>query len=95
MEVSNIDSEGELNICLLHSHFFKDVIIKCGEIDGVVLGSWANINDHSFVRTRDEDSSHAAYWATAAIWSDSWDQRTIDRVSNSFSFLELYYVSSK
>ncbi|KAH7860687.1 hypothetical protein Vadar_016791 [Vaccinium darrowii] len=80
MGASVIDSDGELNVCLSRSHFFKDVIIECGEIDGVVLGPWANINGHSFVPVSDEDGSHAAYWAAAAIWSDAWDQRTIDRI---------------
>ncbi|CAL5368142.1 unnamed protein product [Camellia sinensis] len=80
MRVSSIDSEGEVNLCLSHSHFSKDLIIKCGEIDGVVLGAWENINEHSVVPVSDEDNSHAAYWAAAAIWFDAWDQRTIDRI---------------
>ncbi|XP_058186031.1 uncharacterized protein LOC131303262 isoform X4 [Rhododendron vialii] len=80
MGASVIDSDGELNVCLSRSHFFKDVVIECGEIDGVVLGPWANINGHSFVPMSDDDGSHGAYWAAAAIWSDAWDQRTIDRI---------------
>ncbi|KAL7230412.1 hypothetical protein ACSBR2_008822 [Camellia fascicularis] len=80
MRVSSIDSEGEVNLCLSHSHFSKDLIIKCGEIDGVVLGAWENVNEHSVVPVSDEDNSHAAYWAAAAIWFDAWDQRTIDRI---------------
>lgn len=92
MGASVIDSDGELNVCLSRSHFFKDVVIECGEIDGVVLGPWANINGHSSVPMSDEDGSHGAYWAAAAIWSDAWDQRTIDRVSYLFivSFPGLY-----
>ncbi|XP_028112522.1 uncharacterized protein LOC114310657 isoform X1 [Camellia sinensis] len=80
MRVSSIDSEGEVNLCLSHSHFSKDLIIKCGEIDGVVLGAWENVNEHSVVPVSDEDNSHAAYWAAAAIWFDAWDQKTIDRI---------------
>ncbi|KAL6977281.1 hypothetical protein U1Q18_026078 [Sarracenia purpurea var. burkii] len=80
MIVSDVDAEGELNLCLSNCLFFKDVIINCGEIDGVVLDSWTNIKENSFHPVSDEDSSHAAYWAAAAVWSDAWDQRTIDRV---------------
>ena len=63
---------------LLRSHLFDNLIIECGEIDGVVVGSWTNVNQSSSV---DEDNANAKYWAAAAIWSNAWDQRTVDRVS--------------
>lgn len=78
---SSSNSPGGLYLHLLHSHLFDNLIIECGEIDGVVLGSWTNVNLGSSVPAVDEDNAHAGYWAAAAIWSNAWDQRTIDRVS--------------
>ncbi|KAL5555832.1 hypothetical protein UlMin_038068 [Ulmus minor] len=65
---------------LLHSHEFSNFIIECNEIDGVVLGSWSNINENSSLPVADEDNVHAGYWAAAAVWSNDWDQRTTDRI---------------
>lgn len=56
--------------------------IPCGDIDGVILGSWAYMDDGSSTSDADEDSTPPSYWASAAAWSDAWDQRTIDRVSH-------------
>jgi hypothetical protein len=78
---SSSNSPGGLYLHLLHSHLFDNLIIECGEIDGVVLGSWTNVNLGSSVPVVDEDNAHAGYWAAAGIWSNTWDQRTIDRVS--------------
>lgn len=69
---------------LLNSHLFGNLIIQCGEIDGVVLGSWTNVNESSSEPVIDEDNAHAGYWAAAAVWSNAWDQKTIDRVSDYF-----------
>lgn len=66
---------------LLNSPLLGKLIIECGEIDGVVLGSWTKVSQSSSVAEAEEDSVHAGYWAAAAIWSNAWDQRTIDRVS--------------
>lgn len=66
---------------LLNSHLFGNLIIKCGEIDGVVSGSWTTVNERSSDPVVDEDNAHTGYWAAAAVWSDAWDQRTVDRVS--------------
>ncbi|KAH6833706.1 spatacsin carboxy-terminus protein [Perilla frutescens var. hirtella] len=76
---SNENPPGEISLHLLHP-LFKDLIISCGEIDGVVLGSWTTIDEHSVAAELDDDTSHAAYWATAAAWSDVWDQRVVDRI---------------
>lgn len=73
---------------LLHSPLVDKLIIECGEIDGVVLGSWTSVNQNSSGIEIDEDTAHAGYWAAAAIWSNAWDQRTIDRVSSHF-FLQV------
>lgn len=70
---------GEISLHLLHP-LFKDLIISCGEIDGVVLGPWTAIEDLPVAAEVDDDTSHAAYWATAAAWSDVWDQRVVDRI---------------
>ncbi|KAE7998209.1 hypothetical protein FH972_002775 [Carpinus fangiana] len=84
---SSSNSPGGLYLHLLHSHLFDNLIIECGEIDGVVLGSWTNVNLGSSVPVVDEDNAHAGYWVAAGIWSNTWDQRTIDRILLDQSFL--------
>jgi len=76
-----LNSPGQIKLQLLPSYLFSNLIIECGEIDGVVLGSWTSINGNSPDPVVDEDTAHAGYWAAAAAWSSAWDQRTIDRVS--------------
>lgn len=73
---------------LLHSHAFNNSTIECDDIDGVVFGSWANVivNENPSVRMVDEDSAYAGYWACAAVWFSFYDQRTIERVSQSSYF---------
>lgn len=66
---------------LLHSQSVDNLIIQCGEIDGVVLGSWTTVDESSSDSVVDDDNAHNGYWAAAAVWSNAWDQRTIDRVS--------------
>ncbi|KAL0378868.1 UNVERIFIED_CONTAM: hypothetical protein Sradi_3192300 [Sesamum radiatum] len=73
------DAVGEISLRLVHP-LFKNLIILCGEIDGVVLGSWTTVDEQSVAAEVDDDSSHAAYWAAAVAWSDAWDQRVIDRI---------------
>lgn len=53
-------------------------IIECGDVDGAVLGSWVNINDC----TKEFSGSNISdgYWACAAVWSDAWGPRTVDRI---------------
>ncbi|KAJ4966442.1 hypothetical protein NE237_018291 [Protea cynaroides] len=65
---------------LTSSNSFNNYIIECGEIDGVVIGSWTNIGEASDSLILEEEITHAGYWAAAAVWSDAWDQRTIDRI---------------
>lgn len=72
------EAPGDYGLRLLHPSAFRNHIIKCGDIDGVVLGSWENANASS--SEVDDDSSHAGYWASAAVWSNAWDQKTIDRI---------------
>lgn len=86
--VSNVDAPGDINLHLLHPPY-KSLIIPCGEIDGVVLGSWTSIDEQSIPTGVDDDSSEAAYWIAAAAWSDAWDQRIIDRVSHMLKFPKL------
>lgn len=59
-------------------------IIECGDVDGAVLGSWVNINDC----TKEFSGSNISdgYWACAAVWSDAWGPRTVDRVSHDCRF---------
>ncbi|KAF3781980.1 Spatacsin-C domain-containing protein [Nymphaea thermarum] len=61
------------------SHACNGQSIECGEIDGVVLGSWPDANESS-CHPVEEDNHHAFYWAGAVIWSDAWDQKTVDRI---------------
>ncbi|KAL5999630.1 hypothetical protein ACLOJK_037915 [Asimina triloba] len=59
---------------------FGDYTIKCGEVDGTVIGSWTKISESASFSIAEEDNIHAGYWASAAAWSDAWDQRTMDRI---------------
>ncbi|KAF6149487.1 hypothetical protein GIB67_011388 [Kingdonia uniflora] len=72
--------ENMLHLNLTCSHSFKDCIIECGEIDGVVTGPWENIDNRPAFLVVDEDNSYTGYWVAAAVWADAWDQRTIDRI---------------
>ncbi|KAL3818833.1 hypothetical protein ACJIZ3_004738 [Penstemon smallii] len=76
---SNDDALLEMSLHLLHP-LFNNLIITCGEIDGVVLGAWTSVDEHAVASEDDDDSNHAAYWAAAVAWSDAWDQRVIDRI---------------
>ncbi|KAK6150525.1 hypothetical protein DH2020_015457 [Rehmannia glutinosa] len=84
----NEDAPGEISLRLLHP-LFNNIVITCGEIDGVVLGSWTTVDEHSVAPEVDDDSSHAAYWTAAVAWSDAWDQKVIDRVSQIMQFPDL------
>lgn len=63
------------------SHACNGQSIECGEMDGVVLGSWPDANESSYYPI-EEDNHQAFYWAGAVNWSDAWDQKTVDRVSS-------------
>lgn len=86
-DTSTSNSPGEIYLHLLDSPLFNNLNIKCGEVDGVVLGSWTTVNESSSDPVFDEDNAHIGYWAAAAVWSNAWDQRTIDRVSHHSCFL--------
>uniref|UniRef100_A0A1J3EY96 Spatacsin C-terminal domain-containing protein n=1 Tax=Noccaea caerulescens TaxID=107243 RepID=A0A1J3EY96_NOCCA len=62
------------------SSLFQHFEIECGEVDGVVLGSWTNINESASEHALDESDATAGYWAAAAVWSNAWDQRTFDHI---------------
>lgn len=64
----------------------NNLTIECGEVDGAVLGLWRDVSKYSEIPVVDDDDTHACYWASAAVWSDAWDQRTIDRVSLFISY---------
>lgn len=65
---------------VLALHILNRPFIECGDIDGAVLGSWVNINDHADSKEFPGSNISDGYWACAAIWSDAWDQRTVDRI---------------
>ncbi|XP_021895508.1 uncharacterized protein LOC110812908 [Carica papaya] len=88
---STLNSIEEINLHLLGSHMFNNLIIKCGEIDGVVLGSWTSTNENSSDPMIEEDNSQAGYWAAAAVWYGAWDQRTIDR---SWKVMKRFHVNT-
>ncbi|KAL4378943.1 hypothetical protein GQ457_02G009710 [Hibiscus cannabinus] len=75
---STLNSPEGIHLCLLD--FFNNLKIECGEIDGVVLGAWANVSENSSDTVLEQDGVLAGYWAAAAVWSKAWDQRTIDRI---------------
>lgn len=80
MAVNDVTSTEEIKLPLLHL-LSNNLMIECGELDGAVLGLWRHISKYSNVPVIDDDDTHDCYWAAAAVWSDAWDQRTIDRVS--------------
>ncbi|GLT68925.1 hypothetical protein SLA2020_411170 [Shorea laevis] len=86
-------SSGGINLHLLDLHPFNNLVIKCGEIDGVVLGTWTNVKENLSDPAPDHDSASAGYWAAAAAWSNAWDQRTIDRIVLDQPFLMGIHVS--
>lgn len=78
-------SSRDLSFPILHTHLFNNVVVTSGDIDGVVLGAWASLNDSiSESEYAPEDSGTCdGFWAAAVVWSDVWDQKTFDRVSSS------------
>ncbi|XP_008786547.2 uncharacterized protein LOC103704848 [Phoenix dactylifera] len=79
-EAATTVTKSEAENLILSFHVFDDLTIECGDIDGVVIGCWENI-DHGYAFSPVcEDSVDAGYWACAAAWSDAWDQRTVDRI---------------
>ncbi|XP_004504003.1 uncharacterized protein [Cicer arietinum] len=76
----------ENRLRLLHNHSFDSLVIECGEIDGIVLDTWMNIDENSSALEVDDDDAHVGYWAAAAVWFDAWEQRTVDRMILNQSF---------
>jgi spatacsin len=70
---------------VLALHVYNHPLIECGDVDGAVLGSWVNIDEYSDFKEFSGSNISDGYWACAAVWSDAWDQRTVDRVSHDFS----------
>ncbi|KAF9603991.1 hypothetical protein IFM89_039345 [Coptis chinensis] len=83
----------EEKLQLICSHSFLDCTIECGEIDGVVIGPWADIGESSASIVSEDDTLQFGYWAAAAVWSDAWDQRTIDRIVLDQPFLMGVHVA--
>jgi spatacsin len=76
-----LSKESKLQL-ICSSGLFRDLSIQCGEIDGVVIGSWSTISSkEDFLTVQTQDNPSAGYWAGAALWLEAWDQRTMDRVS--------------
>ncbi|XP_075081105.1 uncharacterized protein LOC107825144 isoform X2 [Nicotiana tabacum] len=75
--VSNGNATKEIKLHLL-APLGRDLVIACGELDGVVLGSWINVNEQPNAPEADDDSTHSSYWSAAAVWFDAWDQRVVD-----------------
>ncbi|KAK7358900.1 hypothetical protein VNO77_00841 [Canavalia gladiata] len=76
----------ENRLRLLHNHSFDSLVIECGEIDGIVFDTWMDINESSSALEVNEEDAHVGYWAAAAVWFDSWEQRTVDRMILNQSF---------
>jgi len=75
----------DANNLKLNFRVCDNLTIECGDIDGVVTGSWASVAGGSTEVC--EDNPCAGYWACAAIWCDAWDQKIVDRVSCNFWFI--------
>ncbi|KAF3678189.1 hypothetical protein FXO37_04501 [Capsicum annuum] len=75
--VSNGNATKEIKLHLL-APLGRDLVIACGELDGVVLGSWMNVSEQPIAPEADNDSTHSSYWSAAAVWFDVWDQRFVD-----------------
>jgi len=67
-------------------HIRDHPLVECGDVDGAVLGSWVNINDYTDSKEFPASNISDGYWSCAAVWSDAWDQITVDRVSHDLSF---------
>lgn len=80
---------------LSHSHEFNNFIIECDDIDGVVFGSWTNVNENPSVPAVEEDNAYAGYWVAAAVWFSFYDQKSIDRVSHISMFFFASYCHIK
>ncbi|BBN07122.1 spatacsin [Marchantia polymorpha subsp. ruderalis] len=79
-ERSSVNEEVEL-LLFLDMGADDGLTIKCGEVDGVVLGSWSMIDEPGILEvTQLQDSSSTGYWAAAAVWLQHWDQLTVDRI---------------
>ncbi|CAL4895148.1 unnamed protein product [Urochloa decumbens] len=65
---------------VLALHIRNQPFIECGDVDGAVLGSWVNIDDYTDSKEFSGSNISDGYWACAAVWSDAWDQRTVDRI---------------
>ncbi|RAL44025.1 hypothetical protein DM860_014162 [Cuscuta australis] len=73
----NGNAPGEISLQILHP-LARDLVIKCGELDGVVMGPWTKIAQHATHSETDDVSIHRSYWTAAAAWSDAWDQHIVD-----------------
>lgn len=60
--------------------YVNDSPIFCGDVDGAILGVWADISTSTEPPEPSDNITPGGYWACAAAWSDAWDKRTIDRV---------------
>ncbi|KAJ3701358.1 hypothetical protein LUZ61_005063 [Rhynchospora tenuis] len=72
-------SERDLSEQASLAFYVNESPIFCGEVDGAILGVWADISTNT-EPPEPSDITPGGYWACAAVWSDAWDQRTIDRV---------------
>ncbi|KAG0619567.1 hypothetical protein M758_4G148600 [Ceratodon purpureus] len=57
-------------------------VLQCGEVDGVVLGSWdyAAAPEASDGADGEQANPAAGYLVLAAVWLHAWDEVTVDRV---------------
>ncbi|KAL3688215.1 hypothetical protein R1sor_014524 [Riccia sorocarpa] len=80
-ESSPVDEDVEL-LLLLDIGADDGLTIKCGEVDGVVLGAWSMIEEPGVPEdiAQAPESSSTGYWAAAAVWLQHWDQLTFDRI---------------
>jgi spatacsin len=66
---------------------FGEFVLQCGDVDGVVLGSWNTTMDPEVLEDTipENENLTTGYLLVAAVWLQAWDQQTINRVGHSIS----------
>lgn len=79
--LSNEDDRHMLQL-ICGSGAVSSFVLQCGEVDGVVLGSWdyAAAPEASDAADGEQANPAAGYLVLAAVWLHAWDEVTVDRV---------------
>lgn len=82
-EPSSSEDDRQMLQLICGSGVANTCTLQCGEVDGVVLGSWdyATAPEASDVADGEQANPAAGYLVLAAVWLHAWDEVTVDRVS--------------